>query len=573
MPTMESPIYMNTLQAWEGKLGNPEVAGPLSFAAASQRDEREEFPREPLARLGELGLPALLVPVSRGGQMESLEQMLAASYAVGRRDPTVALAAGLPMWSHLAWMAGTPAQQDRVRSIVLGNGSLCLAASEAEHGADLLSCGCRAEENGQGYELTGEKWPIGCARTCRAAFVLARMGPARGPRALSWFLVDEDALRRPACRRLSQIPMLGLRGADLGGLAFDGLELGSDGMLGAPGAGFDLALKLFQLTRPLVAGLSLGPGDTALRLAADFALHRGLYGGLATELPTVRRALVRAWLDFQIAEVLLVSSLRGAHVSPERLSVGSQVAKIVAPMLVRRAIEQAAQVLGARFFFRNHAQGMFQKVYRDQSIAATLDGSTDVCLQTLAAQLPSLLAQRGSASSSLLVSQCAVGQPVPPLAYPRLGLSAHGTDGVLDGLDGVIRGASHDVEETRTLGLLQEQIEAGRRRLADTVEAWRGSEGARSPMLADAAAEYCAFYALGLCMASGICNRAEPLMLRRCSWLRLAGYRLLNGPMAGAPSEMKLVDELFDELRARLDRNDLLSAYTRSYQGPKPALP
>ncbi len=55
--------------------------------------------------------------------------------------------------------------------------------------------------------------------------------------------------------------------------------------MGAPGGDGELAFKSLQVSRTMCAALSLGAGDTALRLVLDFALHRPIY---LTGVVTVR---------------------------------------------------------------------------------------------------------------------------------------------------------------------------------------------------------------------------------------------------------------------------------------------
>jgi alkylation response protein AidB-like acyl-CoA dehydrogenase len=555
--------YSHTLSEFEQHLDDPDGEGQMSFAAARERDERETYPHEAIRQLAELGAHTLQIPAGDGGRQRSLEELVAASYAVGRRDPAVALSSGLQMWSQLIWLAGSVTQRREMRELLEQNAGVCLAASEAMHGADLLSCECRAEWDGERYLLFGEKWPIGCATQCSVALVLARTQPERGPRSLSWFILGPEALAHPACRRLDKVATLGMRASDVSGLAFDGVPLSPEDVVGKAGAGLELSLKLFQLTRPLVASLSLGPGDTALRLATEFVSSRELYGGVAADLPTVRRALVRAWTDFLIAEVVAVTTVRGAHVDPEGLSVGSLIAKIVVPWLVRQSIDEAAQVLGARFFMRDYAHGTFQKMYRDQSVVSIIDGSTEVCLQALATQLPRLLTRRCVFDAERLALQCDVRQPVPELPYERLEIAARGENLLVGALDALVRLRAGDHPARDAARFLSRHVSAETARLAEraeSVENYQKWGASRTAEMADIAAAYTRLHALAACVAFSLCNRGAGLVTERPAWLWMVARRLCDSPLEGAPPERTLVEELFGEMRARTERRELLSA-------------
>ncbi len=500
------PFYSQSLERFEAKLGDPSDEGPLSGARAAQRDEREEYPYDAIELLGEVGAPSLHIPATLGGSLGSLEQVIAASYSVGRRDASVALASGLQMWAHLVWMAGSSAQQSEIQSVLAGNGAICLAASEAMHGADLLSIECRAETTPKGYSLRGEKWPIGCATQARAALVLARTDAQRGPRSLSWFLLDEEALEDKRCGRLPKVHTLGFRGADLSGLSFDDLALPAEAMLGDPGYGFELAAKVFQLTRPLVASLSLGPGETALRLATEFAMERQLYRRPLTDVPSVRTALVCAWVDFTIAEILLVGAVRAAHFCPRQLNVRSLVAKILAPNLIRRAIDSCGLVLGARSVMRDYASGAFQKASRDQAAVSIIEGSTEVCLQLLAAELPRLVRPRAAAPCERLRVQCTMQEPVPELNYGNLVLDARGKDDIVAGIARLVGDNTGAESNAATRILAEASLTEGDVLFSEISGAFVGGDAARhnAPNLAY---RYAIVHSLAACAAFSECNR------------------------------------------------------------------
>jgi alkylation response protein AidB-like acyl-CoA dehydrogenase len=556
--------YGQTLCEFESLLGDPEDEGPLSFSAARERDERETYPHEAIHWLSEVGAHLLQVPTKFGGRQKSLEQLLAASYAVGRRDPAVDLSFGLQMWSQLVWLAGSAEQQRQVRCLLERNAGVCLAASEATHGADLLSGECRAERKDQEYRLSGEKWPIGCATECDLALVLARTRPERTPRSLTWFMLGPDQLSHPACRRLDKVPTLGMRSSDVSGLAFSDLPVPPDRVIGEPGSGLELALLLFQLTRPLVASLSFGPGDTVVRIAARFASGRKLYHGTAVELPTVRRSLVRAWVDLMIAEIVGVIAARGAHVDPEGLNVSSLVTKIIVPNFIRQAIEESARVLGARFFMRDYYHGVFGKMYRDQSVISILEGSTDVCAQSLAAWLPLLLGRTESRSEEQLAVLCDARQPVPALPYQRLELTPRGPSLLSQALEVLVasQGDAHPAQPAACA--ISRYVAAQSRCLSQRVrklgELGKGTLS-RSAEMADLAYSYSRLQALAMCVAFSVSNRGARLITERPSWLWMTARRFCADLLDESHQEHELVDDLFALLQGRIERNELLSSF------------
>lgn len=449
-----SSHYTASLAQLEQRLGPLSEEGPLGHQATLARDERESFPAEALAALHAQGVPELLTPLAEGGQFVSFEGALAVGYTLARRDPAVALSQGMQCWLWLAWMAGTPEQKRRARALLTENAAPCFAASEEAHGADLLATETLALRKESSWEVTGQKWPIGRASHAAFAFVLARTRPAPGPRALSWFLVELD---QPAVTRLPKARTVGLRASDLSGLRF---IRAAASPVGAEGQGLELTLKIFQLTRPLMAGLGLGTGDTALRVATRFALDRQLYRASAASLPAVRRLLVEAWLRLLAAELLLLSSVRALHVSPGQASLTSPLVKAIAPALVEQSIRAATTVLGARSFLREGPAALFQKMARDHAAVGLIDGSEPVCLHAVAAELPQVL-MNNSGTREALRSRFCLEEPVQSFSPERLELTTRGADDVTAALspellaawDGLRQGGEEALRGPSRLGL------------------------------------------------------------------------------------------------------------------------
>src|SRR5690606_18400475 len=172
--------------------------------------------------------------------------------------------------------------------------------SEEHHGSDLLANDMRAVRAGDRYLLSGEKWPINRATRSGATVLLAKTDDGKNSRSLSVFLLYKSDLDPARFSHLPRVKTLGLRGCEISGLRFDRCPVPEDARIGEEGHGLDLALKAFQVTRTLCAGLSLGATDTALRTTLDFALQRRLYGGSVFDIPHARTTLVEAFADMLI---------------------------------------------------------------------------------------------------------------------------------------------------------------------------------------------------------------------------------------------------------------------------------
>ena len=332
------------------------------------------------------------------------------------------------------WAGGSPAQKQALAGLIIAGGAVSLGLIEQARGSDLLGNGVAAVQEGADYTLWGQSWLINNATRGAAIMLFAKTDSRGGPRGVSLFLVEKEQLDPASYAFVPKIPTHGIRGADIGGIAFHGSRVPASAMVGASGRGQELVLETFQVTGTMCAALSLGAGDTALRLTLDFALHRPIYRRNVFALAYPRRLLVDAFLDLLMCEALAIATARAMHLAPEELSLWSATVKYFVPATIEMTLGNLTVVLGGRSYLREgHWHGLFQKIVRDNAQVNLFDGSPVVNLEVIAQQLRLLSEQRGQPRDeealALLTRRIFdLSQALPPFDADRLSLEARGGD-------------------------------------------------------------------------------------------------------------------------------------------------
>ena len=571
-------------ERFERYLGDP--ADPetvFSYANCAALDEREEFPAEICRALDAFGVPDYYVPAEFGGRLDDYEQLVQLMRAVARRDLTVAVGHGKTyLGAACVWVAGTREQAEGLGARIRAGTPVSLGLTERAHGSDLmageLSAAPAPAADGGGYRISGEKWLINNATRGGMLTVLARTDPAGGPRGFSTLLVDKSDLPPGGYSCLDKVRTLGIRGADISGIAFHGARVPGRSLIGAPGGGLETVLKALQLTRILCVALSLGAADHALGLAVDFTRVRSLYGRTLIDLPKTRRTLAEAAADLLAAEALAIVASRAVHALTGELSVVSAVAKYLIPTETDALIARLAGQLGARAFLKEvYARGMFQKIDRDHRIVGLFDGNTAVNLSALIAQFGGLARGRRRCEDPVALESAAADavfrldaglEPVDPA---RLSLVARGGSSVLGSLP-------------RSVALLREDPDAApgalprAERLAEIAElvhrqmaAERHRVPAAPPRAFDLARRYSLCFAAAACLGLWAHNRRSDRLgsaaglWRDGVWLRATLDRLLDRlgePVRAArarPPDPAADDLLSAHLCAVRDRGELFS--------------
>jgi alkylation response protein AidB-like acyl-CoA dehydrogenase len=383
------------------------------------------------------------------------------------------------------------------------------ALTEREHGSDLLANEFEAIDDGNGFLISGEKWLIGNATRATGIVLLARTNARGGPRGFSLLLVDKRQTDPTAFCHLPGAKTVGLRGSDLSGICFESCPAPASACIGATGSGFEVALKTLQITRTLCTGFSLGAGDTALRLAVDFAVTRRLYGATLFDIPHARCTLANAFIDLMICDCVATSAARALHVCPEQAGVWSAASKYFVPTRIETTMRELSVVMGARFFLRSgHPWSMFQKMARDSSIVSVFEGTTLVQLHTLGLQLEQLVATRAmpeQALASRLKGIFSLTEPLPPFEPGKLDLVSR------DG-DDAVAGVSLMCDRLNSAGLSETTMKSAiavseqyRQLIAETAQA--GTLAGRSPERLELARRYVHIHAAACCIGYWLHNR------------------------------------------------------------------
>jgi len=431
-------------ETFEQALGDPLDPGSLfSFARSVELDEREEFPSAQCALVEAWGLQDYYVPVQYGGKLQRIDELLMLMRVLARRDLSVAIAHTKTLLGSLpVWISGSEEQRLNLARRVLGCEYVALALTEEAHGADLAASECMARKIHGQYLLSGSKWLVNNATRGSVLCLLARTHPRGGPLGTSLFYIEKEALEARAWNPLPKIKTHGIRGIDISGIQFEHAALSEQALIGKEHHGLEPVFKTFQVTRTLCAALALGAADTALRLALRFARERRLYQSTVFAIPAARETLVGAFADLLTCDCVTLLATRALHAFPEQLSLWSAVTKYFVPTTLEGAVREAATVLGARHYLREHyAWGLFQKIMRDIAIVGLFDGSSQVNLSLIAGQLGRLAQSTESLEDSqvseTLASLQAICTPeleLPVFAAERLTLSSRSCDHLQVGL-------------------------------------------------------------------------------------------------------------------------------------------
>jgi acyl-CoA dehydrogenase len=280
--------------------------------------------------------------------------------------------------AHPILTSATSAVRDHwIPRVAAGDAVAAFALTEPGAGSDAATLTLRAEPDGDGFRLHGEKTFISNAPEADIYTVFARTSED-GAAGVSAFAVPGDS---PG---LSGEPTPLLAEHPIGLLRFDGVPVSRDHLVGEIGRGFAVAMRTLDLFRPSVGACAVGMAQAALDAAVAHAAARPAFGTTLSRLQGVTHQLADAATALQAARLLVHAAARAYDLGVHPVSQASAMAKLFATETAQRVIDVAIQVHGARGLQEG---SLLQHLYREVRGTRIYEGASEVQREIIARAL------------------------------------------------------------------------------------------------------------------------------------------------------------------------------------------
>jgi alkylation response protein AidB-like acyl-CoA dehydrogenase len=245
---------------------------------ARDNDRAARFDRELAARLGDMGYLGAPVAEEYGGRGLDYVSYGLIVEEVGRGDSSartvVSVQTSLVCGSIERW-----GSEDQKRTwlprLCSGEALGCFGLTEPDAGSDPAAMRTRAELHDGVWRITGQKMWISLGNYAELALVFAQTDPEKRHRGIACFLVPTASDGFSAQEIHGK---LGLRASDTAALAFDGIEVPEDALLGEVGDGFKIAMTALDSGRYSVAAGCVGICEGCVQASTRYAKERRQFG-------------------------------------------------------------------------------------------------------------------------------------------------------------------------------------------------------------------------------------------------------------------------------------------------------
>ncbi len=235
--------------------------------------------------------------------------------------------------------AGSPEQQARyLPALLAGEEIWCQLFSEPGAGSDLAALTTRAERDGDGWVVTGQKVWTSLAHISQQGILLARTDPDAPPQqGISYFVCPMDA---PGVTVRPIVDMTGNH--SFNEVFLDEVRLGPEHLVGAEHGGWALAKVTLGNERVSLSGEGAlwGMGPTAEDLVAAVRAV-----GPVRDRPT-RQRLAGVWAEGEVLRMLRLRTV-GAAIAGRSPGPEASVRKALADEHGQRVMDLAKDIAGA----------------------------------------------------------------------------------------------------------------------------------------------------------------------------------------------------------------------------------
>lgn len=349
----------------------------------SDWDEHQVFPRETLAKLGELGFMGILIPAEYGGSGLGYMEYAGVIEELSRVDGSIGIsvAAHNSLCTGHIYTFGTEEQRRKfVIPLAKGEKLGAWSLTEPEAGSDAGGTRTTARLDGGQWVLNGQKTFTTHGTYGDICVAMAMTDRAAGHHGISAFIVEKGT---PGFVSGKKENKLGLRASDTSTVIFDDCRIPEENLLGEAGHGFVDALTILDGGRISIAALGLGMAQGAYEAALQYSKQRKQFGRTISAFQGIQFKLADMATEIDAARLL---THRAAWMKDQGMKTTAQssMAKLYASEVAVRVANECVQIHGGYGYIKEYAA---EKFYRDVKLCTIGEGTSEIQRLVIAREL------------------------------------------------------------------------------------------------------------------------------------------------------------------------------------------
>ena len=341
---------------------------------AAELDREHRYPKELVAKMGELGFLGIAVPEEYGGAgMDCVSYVLVLEeIARACASTAVIMSVQNSLTEDPILKFGTEAQKKKwLPPLAAGKIMGCFALSEPEAGSDAAAQKTTAVLKGDEWILNGTKNFITNGPIAQVCVLFAMNDQSKGHKGITAFIVPMDA---PGLECGPRDDKLGICASPSSQVFLTDCRLPKEALLGEVGGGFKVAMSTLDGGRIGIASQALGIARACLEDALAYGQERKTFGKPIAEHQAISFKLADMAADVDAARMLIwrAATLKDQGV---RHSQESAMAKLFASDIANRAARECVQIFGGYGYLKDFPA---ERHFRDAKITEIYEGTSEI---------------------------------------------------------------------------------------------------------------------------------------------------------------------------------------------------
>jgi alkylation response protein AidB-like acyl-CoA dehydrogenase len=344
-----------------------------------ERDEKQQFPREQIKKLAELGFLGMMVDPKYGGSGLDTVSYVLAMEEISKVDASVSVCMSVNNSLVCYGLEAYGSEEQKQKYLTplahgIKDGEIYTGAfllSEPEAGSDATSQRTTAEDKGDYYLLNGTKNWITNGGTASVYLVIAQTNPELGPKGINVLIVEKNW---PGVVVAAKENKLGIRASDTHTILFNDVKVPKENRIGADGFGFKFAMKTLAGGRIGIAAQALGIASGAYELSLTYSKTRKAFGTEIANHQIIAFKLADMATKIEAARLLC---MRAAFDKDQKkdYTLSSSMAKVFASETAMWTATEAVQIHGGYGFVKEYH---VERLMRDAKITQIYEGTSEV---------------------------------------------------------------------------------------------------------------------------------------------------------------------------------------------------
>ena len=339
-----------------------------------ERDNKQEFPKEQVKKMGELGFLGMMVDPKYGGSgMDTVSYVLVME-ELSKIDASCSVIVSVNnslVCYGLQSYANEEQKEKYLTKLATGEklGAFCL--SEPEAGSDATSQRTTAIDKGDHYLLNGTKNWITNGGSADYYLVIAQTDKDKGHKGINAFIVEKGWEGFEVGPKEDK---LGIRGSDTHTLNFNDVKVPKENRIGEDGFGFKFAMKTLSGGRIGIAAQALGIASGAYELAKKYSKERETFGTKIMNHQAIAFKLADMHTEIEAARLLVMKAAKDKD-NGDNYDLSSAMAKLYASRVAMETTVEAVQIHGGNGFVKEYH---VERLMRDAKITQIYEGTSEI---------------------------------------------------------------------------------------------------------------------------------------------------------------------------------------------------